>query len=85
MIQNPKHMDIPWERAALARFLPAMSRADPAMDETHGMKLMVVINPAHAEKLFEGSGHTFGEIILRSRPARSWPTSISTCFYRCFP
>lgn len=29
-IQNPKSMDIPWERAALARFLPSMSLTDPA-------------------------------------------------------
>ena len=29
-------MDIPWERIALARFMPSMSLADPAMDETRG-------------------------------------------------
>jgi Zn-dependent M28 family amino/carboxypeptidase len=40
-----------------------MSLADPAMDETRGLKLMVTVNPAHAEKLFAGSGHTFREIL----------------------
>ncbi len=40
-----------------------MSLADPAMDETHGMKLLVAVNPARAEKLFQGSGHTFREIL----------------------
>ncbi len=61
MIQNPKTMDIPWERAKLARFMPSMGLAGPGLDETQGMKLMVVINPAHADKIFEGSGHTFQE------------------------
>jgi Peptidase family M28 len=63
IIQNPKNMDIPWERAALARFMPAMSLADPALDESHGLKLMATLNPARAEKLFAGSGHTFREIL----------------------
>jgi Zn-dependent M28 family amino/carboxypeptidase len=62
-IQNPKNMDIPWERAALARFIPSMSLTDPALDETRGLKLFVTINPAHADKLLAGSGHTFREIV----------------------
>jgi Peptidase family M28 len=62
-IPNPKHMDIPWERFALARFMPSMALADPSMDETRDLKLAVTINPAHAEKLFAGSGHTFREIL----------------------
>ena len=36
-----------------------MSLADPALDETRGLKLAVTINPAHADKLLAGSGHTF--------------------------
>jgi Zn-dependent M28 family amino/carboxypeptidase len=60
---NPKNTDIPWERAALSRFMPSMSLADPAMDESQGLKLTVTINPAHADKLFAGSGHTFAEIL----------------------
>ena len=62
-IANPKNMDIPWERSSLARFMPSMSLADPAMDETRGLKLAVTINPAHADKLLAGSGHTFREIL----------------------
>jgi Zn-dependent M28 family amino/carboxypeptidase len=62
-IQNPKNMDIPWARAALARFQPAMVLADPAMDDARGLELAVTINPAHADKLFAGSGHTFQEIL----------------------
>jgi Peptidase family M28 len=62
-ILNPANMDIPWERAALSRFMPSMSLADPAMDETQGLKLTVTINPAHADKLLAGSGHTIREIL----------------------
>jgi Zn-dependent M28 family amino/carboxypeptidase len=62
-IANPKSMDIPWSRSTLARLQPAMSLADPAMDEAAGQKLSVTMNPAHADKLFAGSGHTFAEIL----------------------
>ena len=72
-IPNPKNMDIPWERIALARFMPSMSLADPALDETRGLKLAVTINPAHADKLLAGSGHTF------ARDPRRPPTPASRC------
>ncbi len=62
-IANPKNMDIPWERSSLARFMPSMTLADPSMDETRGLKLAVTFNPAHADKLFAGSGHTFREVL----------------------
>ena len=72
-IMNPRHMDIPWERAALARFMPSMSLADPAMDETRGMKLAVTINPPHADKLLAGSGHTFEEILAAANSDKPLP------------
>ncbi len=72
-IPNPKHMDVPWERIALARFMPSMSLADPALDETRGMKLAVNINPAHADKLLAGSGHTFEEIVTAATSGKPLP------------
>jgi len=62
-IQNPQAMDIPWERSMLSRFAPAMTLADPSMDESAGQQLAVTFNPASAEKLFQGSGHTFAEML----------------------
>jgi Peptidase family M28 len=62
-ILNPKNMDIPWERAALARFQPAMILADPALDDSRGIKLAVTVNPQHADKFLAGSGHAFKEIL----------------------
>jgi Peptidase family M28 len=62
-IPNPKNMDIPWERVALARFQPSMVLADPSMDETRDLKLAVTVNPDHADKFLVGSGHTLNEIL----------------------
>jgi Zn-dependent M28 family amino/carboxypeptidase len=62
-IANPKTTDIPWARSTLARLQPAMSLADPSLDEASGQKLAVTMNPAHADRLLAGSGHTFSELL----------------------
>jgi Zn-dependent M28 family amino/carboxypeptidase len=72
-IPNPKNMDIPWERAALARFMPSMSLADAALDEMRGLRLAVTVNPAHADKVLAGSGHTFGEIVDAANAGKALP------------
>jgi Zn-dependent M28 family amino/carboxypeptidase len=72
-IQNPKGQDIPWARSKLARFLPSMAIADPALDETAGQQLAVTVNPATAEKFFEGSGHTFKELLELSNAGQVLP------------
>src|SRR5215471_515007 len=62
-IANPKSMDIPWDRQKLARLNPTMSLIDAKLVETAGMQFSVTVNPANAEKLFAGSGHTFAEML----------------------
>jgi Zn-dependent M28 family amino/carboxypeptidase len=62
-IANPKSMDIPWARSTLARLQPAMSLADASLSETAGQQLAVTMNPAHADRLFKNSGHTFAELL----------------------
>ncbi len=62
-ISNPRAMDIPWSRSTLARLQPSMSLADASLDETAGQQFAVTVNPAHADKLFVGTGHTFQEIL----------------------
>jgi Zn-dependent M28 family amino/carboxypeptidase len=61
-IPNPHSMDIPWERLKVLRTQVGMAPADETLDDTTGMKLGVTFNPASADKLFAGSGHTFQEI-----------------------
>jgi Zn-dependent M28 family amino/carboxypeptidase len=73
-IPNPASMDIPWGRMKLARTRPSMALADPSMNESQGVKLLVVFNPADAEKLFEGSGHTFQEIADLAKDRKPLPT-----------
>ena len=36
-----------------------MSFGRPALDDSRGLQLAVTVNPAHADKLLAGSGHTF--------------------------
>ena len=72
-IPNPKNMDIPWERLALARFLPAMTLADVALDDNQGLSAGVVFNPTHADLLLAGSGHSFKEILEAADAGKPLP------------
>jgi len=62
-IANPKSMDIPWARATRARLQPQMALEDAAFDEASGQQFAASMNPAHADMLFAGSGHTFEELL----------------------
>jgi hypothetical protein len=62
-IPNPRSMDIPWDRASLARFGPTMSIADPAFEEIHGLKFGARMNPAHAEKILSDGGTPLSELL----------------------
>ncbi len=82
-IPNPASMDIPWSRMKLARTRPSMALADPSLNESQGIKLLVVFNPADAEKLFEGSGHTFEEIAGLAKDRNPLPTFPLTAKHSC--
>jgi Zn-dependent M28 family amino/carboxypeptidase len=73
IIPNPASMDIPWARMSLNRTRPSMALADPEFNETAGLKLAMIFNPARAEKLFAGSGHTFAEIAALGRERQPLP------------
>jgi Zn-dependent M28 family amino/carboxypeptidase len=72
-IPNPASMDIPWARTALNRLHPSMELADPEFNETQGEKVALYFNPAHAEKLFEGSGHNFQELANLAKDRKPLP------------
>ena len=72
-IPNPASMDIPWWRIALNRTHPGMDIADREFNETKGEKLAMMFNPAHADKLFAGSGHTFEEIAALGKNRKPLP------------
>jgi Zn-dependent M28 family amino/carboxypeptidase len=73
VIPNPASMDIPWSRMSLNRAHPSMDLADPEFNEVAGLKVALVFNPASAEELFEGSGHTFGEVAALGRDRKPLP------------
>ncbi len=72
-IPNPASMDIPWGRMTLSRTRPSMVLADPELDDTRGVGLAVVFNPADADKLFAGSGHTFAELAALAKDRKPMP------------
>lgn len=72
-ILNPASMDIPWSRMSLNRTHVSMTLADPKFDDTEGEKLSVIFNPAKAEQLFAGSGHSFQEITDAAKERQQLP------------
>jgi Zn-dependent M28 family amino/carboxypeptidase len=72
-IYNPASMDIPWARISVNRNHPSMDLADLEFHETEGLEVGVAFNPAAAEKLFRGSGHTFAEIAALGKDRRPLP------------
>jgi len=73
-IPTPKSMDFPWDRVAANASQPGMRLAadprdaavaarHPALADLHGTMFSATFNPAEAEKLFAGSGHTFAELL----------------------
>lgn len=72
-IANPASMDIPWSRISLNRNHVQMDLAYPEFDDTKGEKLALTFNPAQAEKLFAGSGHTFQEVAELGKDRKPLP------------
>jgi len=77
-IPNPKAEEVPWSRIAGARFSQRMELKDGG--GAPSPKLALVINPAHAEKIFTGSGHKFQQIVAdlgSEKPLPHFPLAIT--------
>jgi Zn-dependent M28 family amino/carboxypeptidase len=72
-IFNPASMDIPWSRISVNRNHPSMDLADSEFNETPGLQMGVTFNPASAQQLFAGSGHTFAEIAALGKDRKPLP------------
>jgi Zn-dependent M28 family amino/carboxypeptidase len=83
-IPTPKSMDFPWDRVAANASQPGMRlAADPkdaavaarhsALADIHGTMFSATFNPAEAEKLFAGSGHTFAELLALADAQKPLP------------
>jgi Zn-dependent M28 family amino/carboxypeptidase len=72
-IPNPASMDVPWPRMSLNRNHPSMDLIGPEFEETAGAQLAVTFNPAYADLLLEGTGHTFSEIAALGKDRHALP------------
>jgi Zn-dependent M28 family amino/carboxypeptidase len=83
-IPTPKSMDFGWQRVASSSSQPGMRLAamngdaavaqhHPALADDHGELFTATFNPAEAEKLFEGSGHGFAEILALADAQKPLP------------
>src|SRR5580693_7196292 len=59
-IPNPRSMDIPWTRQSANRLQPRMALADTALSG-NTLEFSATWNPAKADLLLQGSGHTIAE------------------------
>ena len=72
-IANPASMDVPWSRISVNRNHPSMDLADLEFNEVEGLKVGISYNPASAEPLFAGSGHTFAELAALAKERKPLP------------
>jgi Zn-dependent M28 family amino/carboxypeptidase len=83
-IPTPKSMDFGWARVASSASQPGMRLAEtpdgaavakrhPALADDHGEMFSATFNPAEAEKLFAGTGHTFAELIALADAQKALP------------
>lgn len=79
-VPNPALVEVPWARISINRKQPSMALDYPEFNETAGEQLVAEINPAHAEMLFAGTGHTFSEIAelgKEHKPLPRFPLKVS--------
>jgi Zn-dependent M28 family amino/carboxypeptidase len=83
-IPTPKSMDFGWQRIASGASQPGMRLAatpdaatvaakHPALADDHGPMFSAIFNPAEAEKLFAGTGHSFAEILALADAQKPLP------------
>ena len=72
-IPDPKDIEIPWARQALAWGRPHMALSDPAVAATAGLRFSAAWNPEKADDLLAQSGHTFDEILKAARAHQPLP------------
>jgi len=83
-IPTPKSMDFGWQRVASGASQPGMrlspapdadavAAKHPALADERGALFTATFNPAQAEKLFAGTGHTFAEILALADAQKPLP------------
>ncbi|WP_225409131.1 M28 family metallopeptidase [Stigmatella hybrida] len=73
MVRNPRIQEMPWSRSVGTMLHPAMMLAEPTAQDARDIPLLGTINPASADKLFAGSGHTFQELVALADAGKPLP------------
>lgn len=73
LLGTPAQVEQPWENIVRASAQPGMYFADPALRAVRSPFLSGTLNPAAAERLFEGSGHSFAEVAALADASRPVP------------
>ncbi|MFY0563790.1 M28 family metallopeptidase [Archangium lansingense] len=72
-LPNLHVMEIPWERAVESQRHPVMALAHPTGQETGDIPLFTLFNPAAANSLLAGSGHTLEELLALADAGKPMP------------
>jgi Zn-dependent M28 family amino/carboxypeptidase len=72
-IPNPKTVEQPWEQTAPRRLNPVMTLTDPRFNDLSGQRFSATVNPARAERLFAGSGHTLADLLALTDSKKPLP------------
>jgi len=83
-VPTPKSMDFGWQRIASSASQPGMwlapepgdaavAKRHPALADYHRPMFSAEFNPADAEKLFAGTGHTFAELLALADAQKPLP------------
>jgi Zn-dependent M28 family amino/carboxypeptidase len=72
-LPNPNHMEVPWSRMSGSRTRPSMALVGGEFNDTAGEQLLVTFNPTKASLLFDGSGHSFQEILDLAKDRKQLP------------
>jgi len=73
-VNTPKAVEIPWDRSRLLGRAPGMYPVDPAVRDVPRAVTGGAFDPARAELLFAGSGHSFAEVAALADSSRPVPT-----------
>jgi Zn-dependent M28 family amino/carboxypeptidase len=79
-IPNPRSMDIPWERMSKTGSQSGMWIDEADLRDMHGTLFSATFNPAHADRLFAGSGHTLAELLAlvdAGKPLPRFPLAVA--------
>jgi len=69
----PKVQTTPWMRTSAARVQMQMAARMPGMEEENGQRIQITINPEHAGLFFDGTGHTWQELLKLSESQSPMP------------